>query len=204
MRPPLKSCFFFVGALLAMSLSAQPRGWPAVQRLEEKHVVGNLGEHGADTPLVALIKGADGVPVYKLECHTGEYDDETEINFSGDYQCALFAINGTTLTSGDLLAADTKDELSTDWWNRGRVRAAQLRGECLRYPEYSTDRKFKLRGMLVTLRLTDIQWNSRKDQQGNPMLAGFTLILKVAPDASAHSSRSELVPDPKPPSPCYP
>ena len=204
MRPLLKSYSFVFVALLATSLSAQSSKWPSVQPLEDKHAVSNLGEHGADTPIVALIKGTDGVPVYKLECHTGEYDDETEINFSGDYQCALFAVKGTSFTSGDLLAADTKDELSTDWWNRGRVRAAQLRGKCLRYPEYSTDRKFKLRGMLVTLRLTDIQWNSRKDQQGNPMLAGFMLVLKVAPDASAHSSRSELVTDHKPPTSCYP
>jgi hypothetical protein len=50
-----------------------------------KHAVGNLGGNGADTPIVALIKGTDGVPVYKLECHTGEYDSESEINFSGDY-----------------------------------------------------------------------------------------------------------------------
>jgi hypothetical protein len=204
MRPTLKNCFFVVGAFLAVSLSAQQSKWSAVQRLEEKHVVDNLGQHGADNPIVALIKGADGVPVYKLECHTGEYDNESEMNFSGDYQCALFGVQGTKLKTGDLLAADSKDELSTDWWNRGRVRGVQLRGECLRYPEYSTDRQFKLRGMLVTLRLADIRWSSRNDKDGNPLLMGFTLALKVAPDESARSSRAELVAGPKPPISCYP
>jgi len=85
------------------------------------------------------------------------------MNLSGDFQCGLFALKGTTRTSGNLLAADTKNELSTDWWNRGRMRAAQLRGECLKHPEYSTDRRFKLRGMLLTLRIADVKWSTRKD-----------------------------------------
>jgi hypothetical protein len=204
MKTALKACAFIFAVICAVGLSAEANKWPTIQSLEEKRVVTDLAKEGADTPVVTFIKDVGGVPVYKLECHTGNYDNESEINFSGDFQCALFAFRGTTLTSGDLLAADTKDELSTDWWNRGRVRSAQLQGECLRYPEYSTDRRFKLRGMLVTLRLTDTKWSDLKDKQGNPLLAGFTLNLKVDPDESAHSSRSELVAGPKPPTSCYP
>lgn len=204
MRTSFKACASALVMSCAMGMLAQANKWPSIQPLNERYVVTNLDKEGVDTPIVGLVKDADGVPVYKLECHTGDYDNESEINFSGDFQCALFAVKGTTLTSGDLLAADTKDELSTDWWNRGRIRSAQLRGECLRYPQYSTDRRFKLRRMLITLRLTNIQWSARKDQQGNPLLAGFTLDLKAAPDESAHSSRSELVGDPKPPTSCYP
>lgn len=188
----------------SVALGAQTTKWPRIQPLEEKHVIANLGEQRSDHPVVAYIKDAEGVPVYKLECHTGDYDNEAEMNFSGEFQCALFGVKGTTLTSGDLLAADTKDELSADWWNRGRVRSDQLRGECLRYQEYSTDRGFKLRGMHVTLHLTDIRWSTRKDPQGNPLLAGFTLALKVAPDESANTPRAEQVNGPKPPATCYP
>lgn len=204
MKISLKIYALILATIYAVGLSAEANKWPTIQPLEEKRVVTDLGREGADTPVVAFIKDAGGVPVYKLECHTGDYENESEMNFSGDFQCAMFAVKGTTLTSGDLLAADTKDELSTDWWNRGRVRSAQLRGECLRYPEYSTDRRFKLRGMLVTLRLTDIRWGTRKDQQGNPLLAGFTLAIKVAPEKAAQSSRSESVDGPKPPASCYP
>ena len=200
----LKSCSSAFLTLIAISLSAQINRWPSIQPLEEKRVLNNLGAPEADTPIVAFVKDSHGVSVYKLECHTGDYEDESEINYSGDFQCAFFAVKGTTLISGDLLAADTKDELSTDWWNRGRVRSAQLRGKCLRYPEYSTERKFKLRGMLITLRLRDVQWSSRKDKQGDPLISGFTLDLKVVPDESAHSPRSELVAGPKPPTSCYP
>lgn len=188
----------------AASLFAQTNKWPVIRPLEEKRVFVNPGQNNADTLFVAFIKDSGGVPVYKLECHNGNYEDESEMNFSGDFQCALFAVKGTTRTSGNLLAADTKNELSTDWWNRGRMRAAQLRGECLGYPEYSTDRRFKLRGMLLTLRFADVKWSQRKDQQNGPLLAGFTFLLKVVPDESVQSSRAELPASPKPPTPCYP
>jgi hypothetical protein len=204
MKTSLKACALILATIYTVSLLAERNKWPTIQSLEKKRVITDLGKEGADTPVVEFIKDAGGVPAYKLACHTGDYENESEINFSGDFQCALFAVKGTILTSGDLLAADTKDELSTDWWNRGRVRSAQLRGECLRYPEYSTDRRFKLRGMLVILRFTNIQWSAGKDEQGNPRLAGFTLDIKVVPNKSAQGSRSELVPGQKPPASCYP
>lgn len=204
MKTTLKVCSFALVLASTANLFAQANKWPTIRPLEEKKVFLNPGQNNADTPFAAFIKDSDGVPVYKLECHDGNYEDESEMNFSGDFQCALFALKGTTRTSGNLLAADTKNELSTDWWNRGRMRAVQLRGECLKYPEYSTDRRFKLRGMLLTLRFADVKWGTRKDQQGEPMLAGFTFLVKVAPDESAQSSRAELPAGPKPPSACYP
>jgi len=57
----------------------------------------------------------------------------------------IVCIEGERVITGNLLAANTSDERSTDWWNRGRMRSSQLLGECLAYPEYSTDRNFKLR-----------------------------------------------------------
>lgn len=138
-----------------------------------------------------------------MDCHNTDYNGEAEINFSGDFQCALFAIKGATLISGDLLAADTKNERSTDWWNRGRMLSGQLRGKCLAYPEYSTDRHFRLRGMLLTMRFTRLEWGTLKDQQGHRMVARFTFVLDVVPDTSAHTARTEVPRGPKPSS-CYP
>lgn len=157
MKTTVKICSLALVLMPAVFLLARASKWPVIQRLEEKRVFMNPGQNNADTPFVALIKDNSGVPVYKLECHNGNYEDESEMNFSGDFQCALFAYNGTTRVSGNLLAANTRNELSTDWWNRGRMRSAQFRGECLKYPEYSTARHFKLRGMLLTLRFTDVQ-----------------------------------------------
>lgn len=185
-------------------LFAQTRKWPIIRPLEERRAFINPGQNNADTPFVVVIEDSGSVPAYKLECHNGNYQDGSEMNFSADFQCALFAVKGATRTSGNLLAADTKDELSTDWWNRGRMRAPQLRGECLKYPEYSTDRRFKLRGMLLTLRFTDVKWNPGKDQPDGPTLAGFTFFLKAIPDESAQSSRAAVPIGPRPPAACYP
>jgi hypothetical protein len=131
MKTPLKICSFALVLMPAMVLSAQARKWPVIRSLEEKRVFINPGRDNADTPFLALMRTNEGVPAYKLECHNGNYDDESEMNFSEKFQCALFAVKGKALVSGSLLAANTKNELSTDWWNRGRMRSAQLRGECL-------------------------------------------------------------------------
>jgi hypothetical protein len=203
MRTSFKICSLSFVLMSTAVLLAQASKWPVIQPLEEKRDFINPGQNNADTPYVAFIKDSGGLPIYKLECHNGNYEDESQMNFSGDFQCALFVVEGTTRTSGNLLAADTKDELSTDWWNRGRMRAAQLRGECLRYPDYSTDRRFKLRGMLLTLRFTDIQWRGRSGQN-SPHLARFTFIFKAIPDNSARSPRAGTVTGPKPPATCYP
>jgi hypothetical protein len=173
--------------------------WPTIQPVHDDKVIRHIAD--TDSPLTIWIKSAVGKPVYKLECHTGNYENESEMNFSGEYQCALFAIKDGELASGNLLAADTKDELSTDWWNRGRIRADQLRGACLEYSDYSTDRRFLLRGMRVTLHVYDPQWAQTSKSH---LLTGFTFGITIVPDPHANSARPEVPPGPKPPNACYP
>lgn len=193
-----------VAAAMGVSgLAGHADRWPTIRPLHREHAFLHADRANTDLPFLAFIKDTDGVPVYKFECHSGDYNGESEMNFSGYFQCALFAIKGDALTSTDLLAANTKDELSTDWWNRGRMLSRQLREKCLAYPEYSTDRRFRLRGMLVTMRFTDVVWSAKKDQQGNPMIARFAFTLGVVPDRGAQSSRAALLEGPKPPPSCY-
>jgi hypothetical protein len=116
--------------------------------MEKRYVFADVDKDDHDTRVLACIDDTQGVGIYKLECHDGNYNDQSEMNFSGDFQCALFAVRGTTLASGNLLAAGTRDELSTDWWNRGRMRAARLRGECLKYPGYNRS-EFQAKGSAV-------------------------------------------------------
>jgi hypothetical protein len=192
-----------VVAIGSISSHAQAKGWPQVQAV---HVVRAISAppDDMDTPFLVYIQDLQGTPVYKFECHSGNYPDDDEYDFSGDFQCVLFAYRDGKVASWNLLAASTKDELSTDWWNRGRMLSRQLRGKCLAYPEYSTERHFRLRGMLITVRFEDIAWGSGEDQQGNPQLAKFTLTLDVVPDKAAQGSRAELPTGPRPPTSCYP
>lgn len=191
-------------AIWTVALPARAENWPVVRPLLAVRTIKHLETHGSGTSFVAFIKNTQGDPVYKLECRNGNYTDTSEIDFSGAFQCALFAVHGSSVTSGNLLAADTKNELSTDWWNRGRMRSTQLRGKCLQYPEYSTDRHFELRAMRLTLRFTSMKWSRSNPQQGPPQLSGFKFTFKVAPDKSVKSSRAQVPASPKPPKGCYP
>lgn len=188
--------------LWIFKLLSATNDWPTILPIREEKVIGNIA--AADTPLTVWIKNTAGRPMYKLECHTGNYENESEMNFSGDYQCALFAVKGGEPASGDLLAANTKDELSTDWWNRGRIRADQLQGDCVRYPDYSTSRHFLLRGMRITLQVKEPQWANNPKNRADHLLSGFTLGVSIVPDPHANSVRAELPSEPKPPSACYP
>lgn len=187
-----------------LTMAAQENGWPVVQAQHEMRTFVDPGSGNTDTPFLALFKNTAGAPLYKFECHNGNYDDDSEMDFSGDFQCALFALNGNTRTTGNLLAADTRNEQSTDWWNRGRMRSAQLREPCLAFPEYSTDRHFRLRGMAISMQFSGIEWSAHKDRQNNPTLRRFTFTLDVVPDKEAHGSRADPSAGPAPPRSCYP
>jgi hypothetical protein len=199
-------CAIVVAAMSWITLQNQAPNWPSIQALHETRTIvnppmGNITDNG----FTAWVKDVGGVPIYKIECHGGNYNnDSSPINFSGDFQCAFFAVHNSKITGGNLLAANTRNEQSTDWWNRGRLRSPQLRGNCLSFPEYSTDRHFKFRGMRVTLRFGDVKWNSEKENEGTPRLEGFQVTLGVVPDPSAKSAISEIPPGPTPPKSCYP
>jgi len=176
--------------------SAPPQGWTPVRVLhaEYEYVQPKAGE---DVPFIAFLVDGAGNKVYKFECHADDYADLSEMSWSGPFQCALFPFRIDTVSPVNVLAVDDKDEQSTDWFNRGRLMDYQLQGECLKYPEYSTLRHFKLRGMDLTLGYSDIVWQGGK-------LTKFTLHLDVTPDADAKSPMAEPAEGPKPPRGCYP
>lgn len=154
---------------------------------------------GQDTPFIAYLTDRRGNKVYKFECHAGGYyDPDYEIAFSGDFQCMLFPFKNDTVSAFNLLAVDTRQETGNDWWNRGRLFAAQLQGDCLQFPEYSGERHFHLRGLALTLGYRDIAW----DKAGK--LAGFKLVLDAAPDPDATSPQAVAPDGPEPPEACYP
>ncbi len=189
---------------LPPSFAEEAHPWPRIQTLSKEWRIEGTAITDEKTSAITYIKALDGTPVYKVECHNGNYGDQSEINFSGDFQCALFSVKDGRLTSGNLLASNTKNELSADWWNRGRMRSEQLRGKCLKYAEYSTIRHFKLRGMLITLSFSDVKWTSRERSNDGPLLNGYTVAVAVIPDSSANSSKAEPIKGPVPPKSCYP
>jgi len=189
---------------LPPSFAEEAQPWPRIRTLSKEWRIEGTAVTDEKTFAIAYIEALDGTPVYKFECHDGNYSDQSEMNFSGDFQCALFSVKDGKLTSGNLLASDTKNEVSADWWNRGRMRSEQLRGECRKYAEYSTIRHFKLRGMLITLGFSDVKWTSKDGSKNNPSLNGYTVTFTAVPDKSANSSKAAPVGGPLPSKSCYP
>ena len=194
---------FALNAYAAAAGAAQ-RSWPTVTPLTTSKVLSGFAASSADAPFVVSIRDSTGHSVYKLECHRGLYDNDTETTFSGEYQCIFFATDHNRVASGNLFAADTPNESSAAWWNRGRVLASQLRGECLQFPEISTDRHFSFRNMRISLRLAQITWSTVTDQQGAQRLDGFTLTVTVSPDTRATSASALPLTRRSIPSACYP
>jgi hypothetical protein len=155
----------------------------------------------ADTPLTALLETLGGVLAYKVECHNGNYEDMSFINFSGDFQCALYSIERDRRTSWNLLASNDPAEQRSDSFNRGRMTANQLSGDCGLIPEYGRVRHFRLRGMRITFEFKDLHWTAAPDVNP-PRLVGLTFVLDVSPDADATSPVAEKVHAPWPGPPC--
>jgi hypothetical protein len=196
--------FIFCGMLLMWAANSHPVGrqepWPHIAPLLSAYNFRDLVP-GKDTPVVEILKDVGGVPRYRLECHNGNYDGESIISFSGTLHCAVVAIAGKII-SGNLLAEAIPAQQRSDWLNRGRFLATQLRKPCSAYREYGTDRTFRFRGLKLTLRLRDIEW-SQGSQPTPTRPTGFTLDIAASYDAAATTATADRTSLPAPPSECF-
>lgn len=192
------------GLLLMTNPAVQPTqgAWPVIQPLHAEYQFFRPQDSDAELPSFSVyLKDATDTSRYKFECHAGGYPDDSEMTWSGDFQCALFPYAKDTVTPVNLLAVDSHEEQSVDWRNRGRMFAAQLQGDCLQYPEYSAQRHFRLRGMDLILAYSDIAWTQGPK---GPALQKFTLSLDAVPDKDAKTPMAEPAAGDRPSQICYP
>ncbi|HXB27481.1 MAG TPA: hypothetical protein VNV25_22320 [Gemmatimonadaceae bacterium] len=175
--------------------------WPEVLPVHRTFAFVHPGQNGADTPASLFVISVDGDTAYKMDCHNGNYDDDSEINFSGDFQCALFALQRGVKASANLLADSSRDQQTSDWlFNRGRILAIQLWGQCGTYAEYGLVRHFRVRGMRVTLEFGNLRWSTVGPDKSQ--LDQFTVDLSVVADSSANSETAQVVEVSRPPRGC--
>src|SRR5579883_481197 len=96
--------------LAAVGLGAQR--YPAVMALERKFSVSDVRK--ADISL--SIKSVDGMPLYKLQCHSAGYRGDEGFDYSGDFECRLTSAGDRDIYS-TLLTEDIHQ--SRDWESRG-------------------------------------------------------------------------------------
>ncbi len=157
----------------------------------------DVSSTGSDTPAVDYIRDLKGGPIYKLECHNGNYNDQSEMNFSGKFQCALFALEEGKTASWNLLADRTQQD--SDWRNRGRMLSEQISGPCSKWPEYGARRVFLLRGMSITFLFKDLQGKYIRHERE---LVAFTFDVEVQPDSHVQTAEAEIVKVAKPARSC--
>lgn len=189
-------------SLVSISIGAFIRGraaWPPVLPVHKTYTFAHSGENGEDTPVKVFVLGTTNDTLYRIECHNSDYNDTYDLNFSGDFQCALWAVTRGELTSGNLLADSTKLQQESEWFNRGRLLAKQVSGQCASYPEYGLTRHFRTRGMVVILAFGDIHWSMSTRPR---RIEQFTVDITVEPDSTAQSATSETAIAPMPPRGC--
>jgi hypothetical protein len=190
-----------VGMFIAFSsVGAQEAHWPTIRPVQVSRTYDVSGRGPKDTPLLLIVRDTSGRPAYRLECHNGDYDVDSLYNFSGDFQCALFALRGKAVASGNLLATSDPVQGSADWMNRGRMLAWQLySAECADVPDYGRTRRFRLRQMRLTIQFENLRWNARR-RPLDPGLDDFTVRVRAAHDVSAWTQSAAPAPlkmDPK-------
>jgi hypothetical protein len=82
MKTTTKACCFVLQLVTyATILLAEAHNWPTIEPAKVKQAYVGPGKDGADTPFLLFLKHPSGVPLYKLECHNGNYEDSSELNF---------------------------------------------------------------------------------------------------------------------------
>ncbi|PYY16276.1 MAG: hypothetical protein DMG60_15460 [Acidobacteria bacterium] len=162
----------------------KPISYPAVQPFSKTVDVPSV----STTSVVTVINAPTGKSLYKLQCHSAGYSGDPDFDYSGDFECRLSSISQKDKYS-TLLTEDLHQ--SRDWESRGRFFASELKGQCALIPNFGSVRRFRLRGMILTLKII----SPRFAQSGN--LKSLKLNVQVQQDNAALTPIAEATPIPK-------
>lgn len=164
--------------ILSTGLEAQ--SYPPVKPLQHTFEVADIGKANVDL----IIKSRRDMPLYRLQCHSRGYTGDPDFDYSGDFECRLSLADGHNVFS-TLLTEDP--DQSSDWESRGRFFSADLLGSCASIPNFGATRNFKLRGMSLTLQITNALITK------NGKLESLRLTVDVSNDMNARSPIASAV-----------
>jgi len=177
---------FWFGAICAAGES-----YPSVKSFERTFIVPDVRKAN----VVTEIRSTQGTPLYKLQCHSAGYTGDPEFDYSGNFECRLSLVAGRN-TYSTLLTEDRNQ--SRDWESRGRFFADDLRGKCAQLPQFGAVRSFELRGLTLTLRIT----NPTFTHDGELRSLHLTVIVDPNPDARSSIAKSTPLPQTGVPAEC--
>ena len=135
-----------------------------------------------------FVHSPNGQPMYELQCHSSSFSGDPDFDYSGDLECRLSSAGHHKDQYSTLLTEDP--EQSRDWQSRARFFGSDLRPPCSAIPQFGAIRKFRLRGMDLTLEIVKPKFKS------DGSLTSLTLQIIVKPDASSETPIAKLVPIP--------
>jgi hypothetical protein len=182
--------WYSLSASLLVGLSAHAQvvfpGWPEIQPMEKSYQFPDATQAIADI----FILNREGKPAYRLRCQPATMAAppmENPPDLAGDFDCYL-----QSLYSQDLFQTLLTQDPFARLHDRGEIWGEYLAGRCGDYPEWGRVRTFRLRGMRITLSLSNVR--VAKDSDNSLELQSFDLRVSVQADASALSMISEPVP----------
>lgn len=193
-------------ALGYASARANPPSWPAIRPVQHTFNVPNVKKMN----ISLLIRTNAGVPLYGLFCaypdnnipYTNKYAMEYGVDygtFSGAFECRLGMKEiGRKNVADTLLVEDATQ--AQEWPSRGRFFVRNIRGACADIRGYGAMRTFRLRGMILTLRVIDPTFSNdgrALSYRNKTALRSLKLRVTVRPSSAATRSIAAIVPFPK-------
>lgn len=164
--------------------------WPDVQDVNTSYQIDDPPHASFDL----TIRGRFGdSPIYMLTCHSGDLDDPTDFNYSGFLECRLASLYSRD-TVGTLLT-ETMNQ-TTDWQNRGRFMKWHLLPGCAEYPDWGRIRTFELRGMDLTIALSDFRFSRLAANQQGPRSYKVNVSVKNDPKSDSSIAQRSKAPQP--------
>jgi len=179
--------------LLGLSFApAEAHTWPKIHEVEKTIHVDN-----PDSPTVGLelvVKGSDGRDLYRIACHSGNYEPHNDSeDYSGLIQCYVESTYSKESVSN--LLTDTYNQVS-DWHNRGRFISQHLESPCSDVPEWGRLRHFRLRGMEITLAISNAKFAPTGASTPHVASYDFEVIVRPMPGATGAIAEPVKIPQP--------
>jgi hypothetical protein len=182
----LMALLFSASVVLAQETS--PREWPRIAPLKKSYTFPDMSNPAVDL----VIPAADGTPLYRLECRSGDAYEGVDFDYSGDIECRLNSAAGKDAYRTLLTYQPVQPR---DWESRARFLVSDLEGRCGEYPEYGRVRTFRLRGMRLRLSLGFTAHGGLfPSNPGRPASAAMRFSIEARPDPAALSQIAEDVP----------
>ena len=169
--------------------------WPRIAPLKRSFEFHNLPEIEPSVDL--KIRSPKGKPLYRLLCHSDDYKRGPDLqyrdensDFGGVLGCHLFSLYDQR-NLGNLFLFDPLEPYYI--WTRAVLNAGDVFGPCAGYPEHGALRHFRLRGMEITFRYSDIVFDDPKPGASVPAIRSFHFEVRVTSDPAAISSIAEGV-----------